>query len=729
LGAGTFYLTGSIYLKSNMVLRGSGANQTFIYMNASGSPSCNGPYGIVCVVGSNTYNANCSLLGVAVWTCPAGSSISNPWAGSADWTAGYSQGATTITLSNVTGIVPNLTPIVLDQCDTGLAGRSGTVSCSGGTGGAITSAKVAAGGSGYNVGDTGTIACAVEWGLCYGSNNATYTVTSVNGGAITGFTLTAAGNGYTYTSLSTGASPAATISTSGSGSGFTANITGVSGYDNNGFFVCNITMICEDEGTAGDANPGRSESEVVLATAISGTGPYTVTINHPLMNPNWASAQTPRAWWGSATITNAGVENLTGYPTNSSCVVAMSATSVWVKGIACSTANFFHVYAYLVSNLLVRDGYFYWTEYAGTESYGIGAMGEVGNSLFENNIIEGVVDPLNVDGTCAGCTFAYNFAVDQYDKTSSYLFASSPMHAAATNYILEEGNIGTGVNQDSIHGPHLANTFFRNYFTGYESNDGTMPTADTLPVAIAAFSRYNNYLGNVLGTPGYHNAYECTPSSSSTVKCPLSSWAYIWDIGWSHGDSQLDYNNSPALPNDLLTISSTYRYGNYDSVSNAVQWNIAEVPTADPNFPNPVPTNNTFPSSFYNGVTAAFPNCGTGLSFWLNPTTSTCPPYPTVGPDVTSGDIGICTSGPYMWSRALNSAQCAGGTFTASINGGYGNSNPAMRCYLDQMGGPPDGTGSMLKFNPSVCYAPDAASASTPRPPPPVGVAGSVVVH
>jgi hypothetical protein len=732
LGAGDFYLTSGVSLKSNMVLRGSGANQTRIHVDKP--LGCNGFSGVVCLLGSNTYSGYCMpTIGGTVynmWSCPSGD-FHTGYQYSANWTSSYSQGATTITLDKVTGIVVNKTPIVLDQCDVGFTGSSGEENCAG-TDGAITSASVwsGGGGSGYDVGDTGTIICSPNDGRCYGGDNATYQITAVSSGAVTGFTITNEGTGYTYSNVGFQGAGAPTIATSGSGKGFLANITGVTGYDNSSIFACGMEMICSVESDAGTSRPARSQQEVVVATAISGTGPYTVTISHPLMHPNWASSQSPQAWWGGSTITNAGVENLLMdvSAVSSSCVVETTATDVWVSGVACTTANFFHVFSYVVSNTLVKNSYFYWTKNAGTESYGVGSAGAVGNALYENNIIQGVVDPLNADGSCAGCVFAYNFTVNQYDTASTFLFASSPMHAGSTDYILEEGNIGASFDGDSNHGPHFMNTLFRNYWNGYESNNGTKTTSTTIPVILQAFSRYNNFLGNVLGTKGYHKYYQCEPTSTSTATCShyggYAGYLHILDLGWS-SVSQIDYSNSPKLPDDPLTWSSLFRFGNFDVVHGSVQWNSSEVPTADPNYPNSVPTNNTFPPSFYKGITGAYPNCGTGLSFWMNPTTGTCPPYPPIGPDVTNGDIGMCTSGTYDWSRALNSSQCAGGSFTASVNGGYGNSNPAMRCYLNQMGGPPDGTGSMLTFDPAACYANDPSF--TPPPGPPTKLNGTVV--
>jgi hypothetical protein len=729
-----FYLTGSINLPSNCVLRGGGAAYSRIHAVAAGSYGCNGMWGLVCIIGSNTYgNGNCG-----VWPCPSGTSLGGIQH-TANWIGNYSQGTTQITVDSDTGIVANVTPIVLDECDLGFSGNTSNFACgapSSGNAGAITAANVSAGGSGYNVGDTGTIsAVGPDFGMSFGSNTATYQVTSVSGGAVAGFTVTSGGFGYTYTEVG---SPTSTKATSGSGSGLTINVTNVGAYDDGSIMNCAVSMICTNQSPSNTSIPARSQEEVFLVTAISGSGPYTLTLNHAITHANWASSQGPKAWWGSSTVTNLGIENVELDPSayegncgNPGCMNAVgvnSASKWWVVGVASNVANFFHVNAWYTSNGLVRDSYFYLTANKGTQSYGIGCTSYCGNLLFENNVIQGVVDPENVAGTCNACVFAYNFAVNQADNSTAFQFASNPMHTASTDYILEEGNIGAGVNLDVIHGPHSVNTFFRNYFNGYSANEGVIPSQDTVPIMIGAYSRYNNVIGNVLGTAGYHKTYKCAPTSALQHSCPgVSSWEAltIFNIGWSHSD-QLDYNNNPPLLNDTIAAPGTMLWGNYDVVNNAVQWNTSEVPTGDPNYPNSGPSGQSLPASFYNGVTLAHSSCGTGLPFWKNPTTSTCPPYPSIGPDVTNGDIGMCTSGTYKWSRALTSAQCSGGNFQpgSGTNGGYGNSNPAMRCYFNQMGGPPDGTGGFLTFNAASCYAADTASG--PVPPPPTGVTGTV---
>lgn len=62
-------------------------------------------------------------------------------------------------------------------------------------------------------------------------------------------------------------------------------------------------------------------------------------------------------------------------------------------------------------------------------------------------------------------------------------------------------------------------------------------------------------------------------------------------------------------------------------------------------FRNPVPANNTLPTSFFLPVQTAAPSGGTGLSWWKvctnYPTCSTTitPPFPNIGPDVSGGNI------------------------------------------------------------------------------------------
>jgi hypothetical protein len=196
---------------------------------------------------------------------------------------------------NVSGLVVNLTPMVLDQCDIGFSGNPSNFACgapASGNAGSITAAGVytGGGGSGYSVGDANTIHAANSgFGAYYGSGTATYEVTSVSSGAVTGFTVTNGGYGYTYTNsgyFGSGGTP--TTATSGSGSGLFVNITGVGGatsgggYDGGSVFPCAITMICADEAASNNSLPARSQIEVVVATGCTATTGTCASEDRPL---------------------------------------------------------------------------------------------------------------------------------------------------------------------------------------------------------------------------------------------------------------------------------------------------------------------------------------------------------------------------------------------------------------------------------------------------------------
>jgi hypothetical protein len=112
LGTGTFNISGSIILPTSghVAIRGSGTQLTFVSFSGS-LGACNGT--------SSGFEL-CSSDG----TYPGGTTTAY------NWTAGYSQGATQITLASVTGIVANQTMLVLNQCDTGFSGSACTTGSS-----------------------------------------------------------------------------------------------------------------------------------------------------------------------------------------------------------------------------------------------------------------------------------------------------------------------------------------------------------------------------------------------------------------------------------------------------------------------------------------------------------------------------------------------------------------------------------------------------------------------
>jgi hypothetical protein len=247
-----------------------------------------------------------------------------------------------------------------------------------------------------------------------------------------------------------------------------------------------------------------------------------------------------------------------------------------------------------------------------------------------------------------------------------------------------------------------------------------------------------NVIGNVMGQAGYHTTYGCQASTSNAF-CPQSYnigghdvviyWLNYVDNTYPH---TYQFCSSPSCPStqgwDVQVAAYLMRWGNYDVVTGAARFcgnssntgwsgtcgSTSEVPTAVSPYGNAVPTlgdtgagQPVMPPSFYYSSAPAF--------FGSTP-------FPVAGPDVTGGNLGNCSGGPYSGMAATSASQCGGGKLVTAW-AGHSNANAAMSCYLNTMNGPPDGTGALLSFNAAACYS----SSGSGVPSPPTGL--TAIVH
>jgi len=496
--------------------------------------------------------------------------------------------------------------------------------------------------------------------------------------------------------------------------------------DTGNFFVCDqdtSTNTCSlQAGSPGRTINGVDYNQIQMAqvtagcsSLCTGAGPFTITISPGLYSPNWRSGQTPGAWWAGSYIHDAGVENLSDDATldttaGVSNVQMSNAYNTWATG--CRLIRQSHraqVRLVPCAHCTVQNNYLFGAN-ATDQAYGIETF-IAADDLMVNNIMQQVTSP-HIIGPELGNVFAYNFSVnDLYAQSTGNYQWMIPMggaHDAGTEYFLTEGNIGPGWASDVFHGTGGFGTIFRNRFWGWGTNGSSAAatTQNTVAIEYLSFNRYSNTVGNVLGLEGYSTTYQQQATSGT---------AAIYSLGAGN-------TSGVTVPSDPLVASTMLRWGNYDNVTAAVRWcgsssdtgwsktcaSTSEVPTGAPAYPNAVPTygdtgagQSAMPASFYYSSTP---------SWWPSGK-----PWPIIGPDVTGGNLGICSGGTYANSGATSSAQCSGGTLAAS-GGGHANSNPAMDCYLNVMGGPPDGSGSVLTFNANTCYGQQAALPSAPLP-------------
>jgi len=419
-------------------------------------------------------------------------------------------------------------------------------------------------------------------------------------------------------------------------------------FDTGDIYVC-TTESCTSQGGNNFGRPGRSQVQVVKVTAINGAQ---VTISPPLHMPNWRGAQAPSAWWGSETVTNSGLEDVTLDNSATTAagviVVFMNAMDSWVSGIrtvstnTCSTQSCdrARVMLYYSGNITVRDSYFYGTKASALTSYGVEVAMST-NLLVENNIFQHVTAPVVMNSPNSGSVFGYNYAIDD-NYGGDWM---QPMFVPHDNdgMALVEGNQGLGFQSDNIHGPHHFYTLFRNHFFGDIFNDPPK-LGNTTVVHLWAKSRFFNVVGNVLGRPDYYNTYQNLLSSNAR------------DI-YSLGEPDSGEVSDPLVEATLM------RWGNYDTVTGTSRFLPTEVPFGLSSFANLVPLTQALPASFYLPAKPAFFGSL---------------PWPAIGPDVTGGDVDGFAGHAYRIPARL----CYENT---PIDSAYGSLNvrlfERMTCY------------------------------------------------
>ncbi|MGZ3743176.1 MAG: hypothetical protein ACXWRE_03620 [Pseudobdellovibrionaceae bacterium] len=431
--------------------------------------------------------------------------------------------------------------------------------------------------------------------------------------------------------------------------------------DSSGVYVCGTGGVCSYTDAGGDGRPKRFQRQLVTVKAIMGTQ---VTIDQPLHMPNWRASQSPQARWsGARTDSGMGVENLsidvTAISTidgTHSSIAVLGVTNSWVKGIRSIGADRSHMQIYQSSRITVRDSYFYGTSgTGGLTSYGIESFGASCDLLIENNMVQHNTVPFTIDDGGSNVVYGYNFTIDNLRAPDTLMSASFWTHSPGTAMILYEGNSGLGLTSDNWYGTTHFFTLFRNHFFGDPAK-----TEHTSPILVAAYSRFFNFVGNVLGRPNYYNTYE----TADATGCVDTG---IWCLGFSFAYGGVT---------DAQTRPRALRWGNYDTVTGTSRFLASEVPSGLSQFSNSVPTSQVLPTSFY---LAAKPS-------WFGNVA-----WPAVGPDIAGGNIDGYA--------------------------GHAYKIPARLCWENTASDPDYGTLSVRSFAADSCYSSSSSPSIVLAPP------------
>ncbi len=299
---------------------------------------------------------------------------------------------------------------------------------------------------------------------------------------------------------------------------------------------------------------------------------------------------------------------------------------------------------------------------------GIGITGEA--VLVQNNIVQWTRDALFMSNSSVGNVWGYNFVANCFESTSDLYPCIYDGHSAGVDFNLWEGNVADQMAQDQTHGTHLAETYFRNFISGWEScfsgNCGTLPASKTSNVDAMqplSFNRYMNAVGNVFGTHGVHDI------SGALYTFTNAEWfwngtgyGHIWNIGSGNNCSPAGGCAGGPIPIDPLVASTDMWFDNWDAKNAAtIVCTAPGVPVAAcpgdqrgdsaPTYPGFSSPSTTLPASFYLS----------GRPSWW----SSDIPFPAIGPDVTGGNVGQCggtlnISGQFGGVGATNASQRAG---------------------------------------------------------------------
>ena len=662
LGSGTFSLSGGIEMQgiNNNELRGSGPQSTFLVF--SGASSCGHGLGngLVCFDATDSTYAEGN---------PTGTNI----------TAGLNKGSTSLTVASGSNITANSTVGVIDQCDDGYTGST----CS------------------------GTATDSSNYYNCQDAYNPTAnsvgSVTITNGTNVSGSGFSASyGSEILMTISGTVTSVPFIYITSTKG----ALGTSVA----NGTYTAYFPVGCSFNASVNAARPHRGQEEYIHITACSptcGTNSSTVlTITPPLIHPNWATGQSPQLWLIQPSQ-YVGLRDLTidasslAYASVTWCAEYYNTSYSWIfdvefKGCPDTTA-----YGFQLSSSDWHSNYIYNSGQSSATTDNSAFNLDGGNNLVANNICHNCHLALILNGPASGNVIANNYFVNAYTGNDILFNAIFDGHGNGDDYNLFEGNIVPSMVQDQPHGGHLMETWYRNFMPGWEScangNCGvaTSKTDQLESIMALSFNRYGNMVGNVLGTPALtYTGYVYSGATGYYT----SGVQYPWNIGSGNPATTGGGYAGGPIPLDPNVIASMTRFGNWDAYNAATQWNLSEVATNVSLYPNFEPATSctsalSCPSSF---VFSTRPN------WW-----SSSIPFPAIGPDLSSGNIGACTgtintAGEYAGLPATSSTQCTG-TAKTTAWAGHVNAIPAFNCYLN-LGGLLDGTGSVLAFS-SSCFS------------------------
>lgn len=310
---------------------------------------------------------------------------------------------------------------------------------------------------------------------------------------------------------------------------------------------------CSD-GRCGRANGERAQGQVNKIAGLGGAGNRTVTLEIPLY---WTllAEQTPQMVKLQTVVVNAGLESLTidvdlGDPDTA--LSLWSSANCWLYRVEVKNSNNINTrLAYSYRNTIRESVFRNGGVIPPTPNSGYGLLFQyaAGANLIDNNVFYELSTPILMEGETSGNVIAYNYMPGHSDTSNNRQSGVVRPHGAHPFMNLFEGNQGAGQWVfDNDWGTMSHNTIFRNRIQ-LQILTGHAGAAWNIQNMI--YARYQNIIGNVIGTSEVEGAYEY---ESDTVGWTDSA---IYKTGY------LTEGDGTAADNDAAVHTTMLRHRNY----------------------------------------------------------------------------------------------------------------------------------------------------------------------
>ncbi len=324
-------------------------------------------------------------------------------------------------------------------------------------------------------------------------------------------------------------------------------------------------------GTAGSwfSRLDRPTSEVkqIAADLRRRTVTFTTPDSHPYRQRH--AAQLSR--YRRRHVKNAGVEDLTLTGGDAGNLRFNWAALSWAKNVESTVWHGEGVAIHAAFRIELREFYIHdgaWSQ-PGGGGYAISLSAGTAETLIENGIAVRANKVIVARSAGAGSVVGYNYMDMSYINTNGAWVETgiNASHMVGSHHVLFEGNYGHNADSDQTHGNSIYHTFFRNQFRGVRAPfdnqaGGRIDDATAASQRAAALRRPDGLF--LLDVVRRQRARRRGPDGWLGLRIQLCSGKRtIWMLGW---DAVKPYRT------DAQVAATALRHGNFDYLTNTVQW-------------------------------------------------------------------------------------------------------------------------------------------------------------